>query len=387
MSPLKNVRTALDRVDWNFPSAGNTAKSIHSTHQFPGNFIPQIPSHLIQILSGPGDVVLDPFGGSGTTAIEAIKLGRHAISSDRVTACVFVSSAKLTLLRSPLDNNVKSELLRTLAWVHHCETDTQGLQGEGTNPQLSNWYADRTLRQLKFLWKLIEEHSGTTRAILELIFSDVLFACASTGHSKTSTGKIRRHHWGWVADNVYPVVRVEHDAISAFQERLIDLPGPTSYQPSGNLLSITMQQDARSVALPSSSVDLIVTSPPYVGVIDYSRANRLLYLWMGWNLDRDKGCEIGARYKRGRSKVQEEYLSEISECWAEFYRVLRPGGYCAIVIGESRKYPGTVDKTLADLGKLMTVVWGPVARVLTRRRVFDRSAREAVEYVGVFKKQ
>ena len=339
MPSLRRVRAALDRVDWNFPSAGNVAKSIHSTHWFPGNFIPQIPSHLIQILSTPGNIVLDPFGGSGTTAIETLKLGRHALFSDRVTACVFVSRAKLSAVRFPIEKEVKSEILAKLAWVHLCETDAPGIRDEGADPRLSRWYTARTLRQLRYLWKMIEEYSGPTREILELLFSDVLFSCASTGKSKTSTGKIRRHHWGWIADNVYPIVPVEHDSISAFQKRLIDLPEKAANLPNAKIYSFTLQQDARRLALSSSSVDLIVTSPPYVSVIDYSRANRLLYLWKGWGLDKDKGSEIGARYKRGRNRVQEQYLQEMSQCWSEFCRVLRPGGYCALVLGESRRFP------------------------------------------------
>lgn len=374
-------------MDWNFPGAGNTAKSVHAVHWFPGNFIPQIPSHLIQILSAPGEVVLDPFGGSGTTAIEALKLGRHAISSDRVTPCLFISRAKLSLLRFPIGERTKSEVLSKLAWVHLCETDEMGFYGEGSNPRLSKWYAGQTLRQLNFLWKLIENYSDATREILELVFSDVLFACASPGRSKTSTGKIRRHHWGWIADNVLPVASVKHDAISAFQERLIDLPVWTAGLPAEReIFPAVIQQDARRMALAASSVDLIVTSPPYVGMIDYSRANRLLYLWKGWDLDSDRNSEIGARYKRSRREVKEEYLKEMAQCWAEFSRVLRPGGFCAVVIGESRRFPGAVDHTLKDLGRHMSLVWGPERRTLARRRVSGRTASEAVEYVGVFKR-
>lgn len=387
MPSLKGVRSALDRIDWNFPSAGNLAKSIHSTHWFPGNFIPQIPSHLIQILSSPGGVVLDPFGGSGTTAIEAVKLGRTAISSDRVTACVFVANAKLALLQFPISERQKSEILSELAWVQLCESEEVGERGEGSDPRITEWYSRRTLRQLRYLWRLLEKQASPTREILELVFSDVLFSCASPGKSQTSTGKQRRHHWGWVADNVLPLKTVEHDAITAFQERVMSLPSQPSAPPTERATPVVIQQDARKMTLPSSSVDLIVTSPPYVGVIDYTRANRLLYLWKGWNLDGDKSDEIGARYKRSRNKVKGEYIEDMAQCWAECHRVLRPGGYCAAVIGESRRFPGTVDRTLEDLGRLMSEVWGPVKRTLTRRRVSDRRATEAVEYVSVYRKE
>src|SRR4051794_3889600 len=48
-----NAIQNLDRVDWNFPNTGTKPGSVHTLHWFPGNFIPQIPAALIQILSGP----------------------------------------------------------------------------------------------------------------------------------------------------------------------------------------------------------------------------------------------------------------------------------------------------------------------------------------------
>ncbi len=385
MPTLNSKCAALDRIDWNFPSTGSSVKSIHNTHWFPGNFISQIPSHLIQILSNSGDTVFDPFGGGGTTAIEGMKLGRNVISSDMVTACVFIENAKLAALSCPIEKQFKEELLARITWSHLCESDNFGRRNEGSNLELVNWYASKTLRQLRYLWQLIEEYDSSNRSILELLFSDVLFACASPGKSRTSTGKIRRHHWGWIADNVYPTTLVEHDAVAAFRERLINLPDIDQRVLTSGVAYTVIQQDARKLTLPTSSVDLIVTSPPYVGMIDYTRANRLLYAWMGWELEKDRENEIGARFKRGRKEIQQQYISDMCLCWREFARVLRPGGLCAVIIGESRKFPGTVDQTLADLSSVMPVIWGPKPRTPTRRRVTERSGTEAKEFVAVFR--
>ena len=70
-----DVVRGLAGVDWNFPRAGTLRGTVHALHWFPGNFIPQIPAHLIQLLSRPGDLVLDPFCGSGTTGAEACRTG------------------------------------------------------------------------------------------------------------------------------------------------------------------------------------------------------------------------------------------------------------------------------------------------------------------------
>ncbi|MGH9894301.1 MAG: hypothetical protein ACREA0_20425, partial [bacterium] len=270
-------------------------------------------------------------------------------------------------------------------WRHQCHTEAFGSNGEGSDASLTSWFAPGTLSQLRYLWLLIERQADLPlRRILATFFSDVLFACASPGKALTSTGRRRRHHWGWVADNVHPKKRVEHDAIGLFETRLAALPECMPSADTADVLII--QQDARCIALPSNCVDLVVTSPPYISVIDYTRANRLVYAWMGWPLARERERGIGARFKRWRLGAVGEYLDDMRACWREIHRVLRPNGYCAVVIGESRRYLGTVAETLRDLTESMPQIWGPVARDPSRRRVSDRGANEPVEYLCVFQK-
>jgi hypothetical protein len=381
---VREIASRLERVDWDFPQAGTAPASIHKFHWFPGNFIPQIPAALIQILSAPGDVVLDPFGGSGTTVIEAARLGRRAIYSDRVSAGVFLTRAKLAATTVGLLPQTLDEVLNAITWDHTCVSDAYGENGEGSRIELSSWYAPRTLSQFRYLWKVIEQQCSTQKLILELVFSDLLFSCASTSGSLTSSGKRRRHHWGWIADNVVPKVLVEHDAVGAFRSRIISLAhrfDPIAFDP------VILQCDARNLTIDSDSVDLVVTSPPYVGVIDYVHANRLLYLWMNWPFEEERFAEIGARFKRKRQLAVSQYLQEMAGCWQEIRRVLKPGGRLAMVIGESRAFPGTVEKTLEDLATLMSIEWGPRERRPTRRRVADRDARESKEILVVAEKR
>src|SRR3546814_8827450 len=96
--------------------------------------------------------------------------------------------------------------------------------------------------------------------------------------------------------------------------------------------------------------------------------------------------EIGARFKRQRLSAETQYRSEMRACWSEIYRVLKPGGKVAVVIGESRAFPGAFERTLDDLSQLMPIVWGPTERAPTRRRVSDRDAREAREVIVVAEK-
>lgn len=67
-------------------------------------------------------------------------------------------------------------------------------------------------------------------------------------------------------------------------------------------------------------------------------------------------------------------------------RVLRPGAYCAIVIGASRKYPELTKAVIELFGSYLRLVWGPVRRVPTRRRVSEKSGIEPIESVCLFVK-
>src|ERR1700739_4352618 len=95
---LADVLASLERVDWNFTGSGTLALSLHSLHWFPGNFIPEIPSFLIEILSKKNDRIMDPFCGTGTVGAEALRLGRQAVLSDINRAALQVTEGKLAIL-------------------------------------------------------------------------------------------------------------------------------------------------------------------------------------------------------------------------------------------------------------------------------------------------
>lgn len=389
LSPEQAVVQQLESVDWNFLGSGTLERSVHSLHWFPGNFIPEIPSFLIQILSRPGDVILDPFCGSGTTGIEALRLGRNAVLSDINRAGLQVTEGKVALFTG---KNVEAELLRLakeLFWDSVLRTQVVNGVGEGCDPELETWFEASTLAELRYIWGLIASmRDEVVLSIAHLLFSDTLFACAYTPGSLTSSGKRRRHHWGWIADNVKPRQLVPRDAIAMFRERLFrareasDLPSGTT----AGAVSIN-RWDARRLPLTSNSVDAVVCSPPYLNMIDYARANRLTYLWYGWSLEDDKKVEIGARYARGRRSAVEDYLSGLQHAFGEIRRCLRPGGYCAIVLGASRSHGeeliGRFSESVSDGLKL---IWGPRRRVPTRRRISDRKGTEPVEYLCVFQR-
>ena len=377
----KSIQDVLNRIDWNFPGASTSEGTVHALHWFPGNFIPEVPTYLIQLLTRPNDLVVDPFCGSGTTAVEALRLGRRAWQSDANRAALQVAQGKIAASFESGQEAVLHRLIRELTWESLLRSDASGSKGEGSDPELLNWIEDDTLRQLKHLWTLVdaEKLQSPMRAILEMIFTDTLFRCART-QARTRTGSPRKHHWGWTADNVRLKEPAWCNAIFMFRralETLVQIPRVTDASDSVT----TRREEICALSLAPGTADLIVTSPPYLGVIDYTLGNRLTYLWMGWSMEEDRKAEIGARRHRTSEKAAERYWTVMRSAGDRFATSLRNGGHCAVIIGSSRRFPGAAQKVTDIIGHRLQLIWGPVERLPTRRRVSDRFGTQPRELV------
>jgi len=83
---------------WSFKELGRVQTSYltHNYHRYPAKFIPQLTARLIKENSRIGDLVCDPFMGSGTALVEAIVNGRRAYGTDINPVAVLISKAKTT---------------------------------------------------------------------------------------------------------------------------------------------------------------------------------------------------------------------------------------------------------------------------------------------------
>ena len=371
----------LAAVNWDFPGSSTPALSVHSLGAFPGNFIPQIPSYLIEILSHPGDLICDPFCGSGTSGLEALRLDRRFVVSDVNPVALAAAVGKLDLVAEARDRGDLLELVSELSFEIR---PGHGLARYG-EMGLSEWYHPETLHQLFYIWEKIATHSRSRR-ILVFLFYQTLFSCAAAA-SQPGSAKKRRHHWGWIADNVKPRALQSHSAISIFRALLADaITVQTETTPRRSGCGGVVRADARALPIKSDTVDCVITSPPYNGMIDYTLAHRLIYMWEAWNMQGDFRLEIGARRRRNRAAVTVEYKHDMAGCIGEMHRVLKTGGFCAIVIGASRMYPALVSDVTKMFCERLRLFWGPELRAPTRRRVSDRLGQNSEEYIIVFQK-
>lgn len=134
----EEAKEQLDRLQQAVLSAGPTEGLTHNFYKYPARFSPQFVRTAIETFSNPGDVVLDPFMGGGTTLVEAIALGRHSIGSDISPLACFITEVKTTFLN---DN----DYLTIFAWLEETLPKIN-LRREGKRD--SEWLEDGYQRHL-----------------------------------------------------------------------------------------------------------------------------------------------------------------------------------------------------------------------------------------------
>lgn len=365
----------------------------HDLHAFAAKFPPQLPRVFIESLTAPGDVVLDPMMGSGTTVVEAFLRGRRAVGFDIDPLAVRICRVKTT----PLDVEKLSILgAELLAQAHQLladpQTITQALANRfdvKTRDFVNYWFLPTTQQELMALILAIGAMpNGSRRDFFELAFSSIIVT-KSGGVSMARDLAHSRPH--------LDKTKVPRNALEQFEQRLSKNLSSIAQLQGGKGTAHVHRGDARSLPLADQSVDLIVTSPPYANAIDYVRAHKFSLVWFGERIkdlselratyigsERIAGLGYVALPYRAEAMVQRlsasdkkkaavlrKYFSEMREAIAEMYRVLRPDSVAIVVVGTSTMRGINVEThlCLADIAAAVGFdVVGVPARQLDRNR-------------------
>ncbi|MFB9992535.1 DNA methyltransferase [Deinococcus oregonensis] len=349
-----NVSDKLFDINWDFTKRFPGLS--RSPHWYPGTFPSEVPAALIEILTVKGDLVVDPYGGIGTTVFEAVRLGRDAVSVDVNPAAHRISSIMLHVLKW------RSQVVLITAKMQDVITDDQAFltSGQLGDPvellensfiqpslksiigsintedpnweSLSKWYHPDTLNAIKdFYLKKVRhsEDSDFTRVVRFLILSASLKALSSQDKS-----------WGHIADNVYPKELVKKDLMPMLKmfakklDSLIDAIIFDSTSQSRKMYSIEHNWLDGGIVL-DRKVNAIITSPPYAGAIDYHLSQKLTLYLMGRSEDAIKGLsmvEIGARRRRNRLNSEEIWAEQLKSCFTIFANLVEVDGFIAAIM-------------------------------------------------------
>ncbi len=374
----------------------------HNFHSFPAKFPPQLPRKFIAGLTDVGDVVLDPMVGSGTTIVEAFLAGRRGVGFDIDPLALTISKVKVTPIDvGPAIDAGQKILEKAESSLKEREKTEQTLRqrwNSKTQQFVDYWFARETQIELQALASAIEEIADPDLKIFfQLAFSSTIITksggvslALDLAHTRPHRAKVIMTHDGKVivgkervndpSPRIKFLTKTLRPALAEFAKRLERNLDGIQMPASGRFEPMIGSGDAQSLPLPTDSVDLIVTSPPYASnAIDYMRAHKFSLVWMGYpigDLGRKRKEYIGgeavtdiefaelpdvaaaivaeiAKVDGKKSRVLHRYYSEMTRTLQEMFRVLKPGKVAIVVVGNStmRGQDTRTDICLADIGK------------------------------------
>ena len=376
------VFESLSYRDWSF-TEDDTSYLTHDLHPYPAKFIPQIPAHLIARLSMPGDMVLDPFGGSATTAVEAVRLGRRSISFDanplsaligRVKTGYMASDVRTDLdqLCAAIDGHIISFDAREREWASHL-TDQYG-RFLPDIPNVAKWFEDYIVGELCLVRHLIEETTaGLARDAACLALSRVIIRI-SNQESETRYVSVPKQLRPTIA------LRAYLESLKAVARRLEQAAVELQFADARYLVGDS-RYDLTS-ELGENCIDLIVTSPPYPNATDYHLYHRFRLFWLGFDPRALGKIEIGSHLRHQRNETGfEEYQEDIALALDGCFRVLAPGRYAVFVVGDavfkgrSFSTSDAIARAARDVGfEVLGAIERPIHRT---KRSFAKPARRA----------
>ena len=259
--------------------------------------------------------------------VEANELGISSIGSDVSAFNCLLSKVKTDRYDiNKLEFEIKDILLKTQAKLHYASLNNE-LINEVSTPYLKEWFAPKALSQLLAYRSFISDYEYAD--VLKVILSRSARSARLTTHfdldfpkkPQTEPYLCRKHGRTCKPTNDASVFlnRYSLDTIKRIKE---------FSKLRTNAIVTIINGDSRYIDFPP--FDAIITSPPYVGLIDYHEQHRYAYELLG--LPEKKELEIGAAAKGNSKKAKEEYKKGICDVFANARKSIKDNGIAVIVV-------------------------------------------------------
>lgn len=322
-------------------------------HPFPARMAPEVA--LAQLASVPVDsVVLDPMAGSGTVLRQATELGLRGIGVDTDPLAVLMTKVWTTRVEAnALDRTTRDVLEQArdfdgrslrLPWID---------DDDKTRTYVRYWFGPEQRSDLRRIAAALVRRRTPAADLLRVALSRIIVTKDVGASLARDVSHSRPHKVMDESDfEVFPAF----ERAVRFVRRVLDAA------PCNGAVTVH-RGDARDVSsfVADDSIDVVLTSPPYLNAIDYMRGHRLSLVWLGYGLDELSGvrstsigaesrpdgepaalevevqramCNLNDLQPRHRGMTA-RYARDVISMTKEIARVLRPNGKAVLVVGNS----------------------------------------------------
>ena len=318
-----------------------------------GQFTPELIEYLLSVFSKPGDVVADPFSGSGTVLLESIRCGYDALGFEINPSAFYMSKffeyCKLTLSK-------REELITELR-------ELVGYNIKNMNSDKMVYTKDNDYRTAyvelldfaKYCNSVIPNH------LLPFVIN-VLFMCEKDKKMSLKASLVEN--------------------INSLESLLFSLP-------KTNNKSEANWSDARCISEKyNEKIDIIITSPPYINVFNYHQNYRGIVECFNYNLLNVANSEIGSnrKNKQNRFKTVVQYAIDMGHVLQSCTSSLKTGGVMIWIVGRCsnvRKVPFYNSNIISDL---VNIIPGLQLEQISQRQFGNRFGEKIIEDIIIVKK-
>lgn len=253
---IKTFRGLKPSQEWAFDDAGRSETNYitHGYHRYPAKFIPNIVKKIIDDYAKPGDIAVDPFGGCGTTIVEAKVSGRKSYGFDINPVAKLITQTKIIPLNPKTLENTWDKFMTNY------EATTATLP-DLNNERINYWFDESVQKELNKIYLCA--------------FSHVLKNCSR-----------------WLMKSIKPTVDkdksfpIPYDIFAQHlkfmtkrNNQFFELLKTRRYL---NIFTkMRISDSTKTLPIQDNFVDLIITSPPYVTSYEYADLHQLSLLWFG----------------------------------------------------------------------------------------------------------
>jgi hypothetical protein len=309
-------------------------KHVHGLHPYLGKFIPQLVEILLARYFRPGQHVLDPFAGSGTTLVQALESGLDATGAD-------IAAFNALLMRVKVAEHNPFVLERDLR--HALARLDSGVAREKPGAYVRRWYAPRAARELLAFASFVDDYESAD--VLRVVLARAARSARSTRHFDLDFPQRPQREPYWCHKHRRQCVPVE-SARKFLDRYVVDTVARIrefARVRTRDHSATVLHGDARELDF-RGTFDGIVTSPPYPGLIDYHDQHRYAYELLG--LEDLTPLEIGAASTGTSRRALAAYSDAVVATLANATRSLRRDAPVIIVVNDRRDlYPTILDRS------------------------------------------